>query len=71
MTNADVLVLDALHEKPHPTHFNIEQSCAAVEKLRPGRAYFTHTTHNVDYAIVNSNLPSGIEIAYDGLSLEV
>ena len=71
MRGVDVLVLDALHEKPHPTHFNIEQSCKAVEKLRPGRAYFTHTTHNVDYATTNSNLPTGIEIAYDGLSLEV
>lgn len=71
MSNADVLVLDALHEKPHPTHFNIEQACAATEKLKPGRAFFTHTTHNIDYHPVNSNLPQGIELAYDGLSLEV
>jgi phosphoribosyl 1,2-cyclic phosphate phosphodiesterase len=71
MSGADVLVLDALHEKPHPTHFNIEQACEATEKLKPGRAFFTHTTHNVDYATVNSNLPPNIEIAYDGLSLEV
>lgn len=71
MTGADVLVLDALHEKPHPTHFNIEQACATSKILKPGRTFFTHTTHNVDYAIVNSDLPPGIEIAYDGLTLEV
>ena len=71
MTGANVLVLGALHEKPHPTHFNIEQACAAAVRLKAGRTFFTHTTHNVDYATVNSDLPPGIELAYDGLSLEV
>ncbi len=71
MSGVDVLVLDALHQKPHPTHFNIEQACDAVAHLKPGRAFLTHTTHNVDYSIVNSDLPPGIELAYDGLSFEV
>ena len=71
MQGVDVLVLDALHDKPHPTHFNIEQACAAAEKLNPGRTLLTHTTHNVDYPTANSNLPPNIEIACDGLSFEV
>lgn len=63
----DVLVLDALREKPHPTHFSIEQSLAVVERLQPGQAYFTHISHSLEHAEWNARLPPNVEMAYDGL----
>lgn len=65
----DTLVLDALRWKPHPTHFNIEQALEVVARLRPGRTFLTHTTHDLDYAATNAQLPPGIELAYDGLEI--
>lgn len=67
----EVLVLDALRWRPHPTHFSIEQSLAVVERLRPAATYLTHTTHDLDYATANDQLPDGVELAYDGLTLQV
>jgi phosphoribosyl 1,2-cyclic phosphate phosphodiesterase len=66
----DVLVLDALRYEPHPTHFCLEQALAVVERLQPGRTYFTHLSHGFDHATVESSLPPRVFLAYDGLALE-
>lgn len=71
MRNPDVLVLDALRHKEHPTHFSIDQATAVVNQLKPGRALFTHIAHDLDHEKVNSMLPDGIELAYDTLSFDV
>ena len=65
----DLLVLDALRWKPHPTHFDIEQALEVVARLRPARCYLTHTTHDLEYTATNAVLPPGVELAYDGLTL--
>ena len=67
----DVLVLGALRHKAHPTHFNIEQALAIVEKLQPAQTYLTHMAHDLDHHQTNTELPQGVELAYDGLVLEV
>lgn len=67
----EVLVLDGLRHRPHPTHFNIVQALEVVEQLRPSQTYLTHLTHEVDHASVNAVLPSGVELAYDGLTVEL
>jgi phosphoribosyl 1,2-cyclic phosphate phosphodiesterase len=66
----DVLVLDALRYKPHPGHFCLQEAVEVIEKLRPGRAYLTHISHDFDHDAVNRALPSNIELAYDGLKFE-
>lgn len=71
LENLDVLVLDALRHKPHPTHSNLEQSLALVERLRPRRAYFTHIAHELGHAATNVTLPPHVRLAHDGLQLEV
>lgn len=65
----DVLVLDALREKPHPTHFSLAEALEVVRQLRPRRAYFTHIAHHLDHAATNARLPDGVELAYDGLRI--
>ena len=66
----EVLVLDALRHKEHPTHFNVVQALEVVAELRPRRTFFTHIAHDLDHQATNAALPPGVELAYDGLSLE-
>jgi phosphoribosyl 1,2-cyclic phosphate phosphodiesterase len=65
----DVLVLDALRDKPHPTHFGIDQALEVVERVKPRRTFFTHVSHELDYDATNARLPDGVELAYDGLRI--
>jgi len=67
----DVLFLDALRYKPHPTHSTVDQSIRTVEKLAPRRAFFTHLGHDLGHARAESLLPPHIRLAYDGLELLV
>lgn len=65
----DVLILDALRPRPHPTHLSLEQALAVVQKLRPKRTLFTHMSHELEHEATNAQLPAGIELAYDGLRI--
>ncbi len=67
----DVLVLNALRFEPHPTHFTLDQALAVIADLQPRRAFLVHMTHNIDHATVNEQLPQGVELAYDGLQIEI
>jgi phosphoribosyl 1,2-cyclic phosphate phosphodiesterase len=71
LQNLDTLVLDALRDKPHSTHFTIAEALEVVARLAPRRAYFTHMTHDLGHAETNARLPAGVELAYDGLVLDV
>jgi len=65
----DVLILDALRESPHPTHFSVPQALEVVERFRPRRTYFTHISHGLEYDATNRRLPEGVELAWDGLRI--
>ena len=63
----DVLVIDALRHKPHPTHFSLDEAVEAARGLNPKRTYFTHMSHDLEHEATNAALPEGMELAYDGL----
>ena len=65
----DILVLGALRETPHPTHFSLSQAVAASQRIAPRRTYFTHMCHDLGHAATSARLPEGVELAYDGLVL--
>jgi phosphoribosyl 1,2-cyclic phosphate phosphodiesterase len=65
------VILDALRHRPHSTHFSVGESIAIAERLKVDRAYFTHICHDLPHAATNASLPAGIELAYDGLTLEI
>lgn len=65
------LVLDALRDRPHPTHFSVAQALEVVERLRPRGAWFTHIAHDLGHAETCARLPAGVELAYDGLTMDV
>lgn len=67
----DLLILDALRYRPHPTHFTIAEAIAVAERLRPRRTIFTHLTHDVDYGAPRMALPPGMELGFDGLVTDV
>jgi phosphoribosyl 1,2-cyclic phosphate phosphodiesterase len=72
LAGSRILVLNALwYGSPHPTHFNVEEALAVIEKVGPERAYLTHLTHRLDHAEFELSLPAGVQAAYDGLELEV
>ena len=68
LTDLDVLVIDALRPKPHPAHFSVDEAVEVIERVKPRKAYLTHMSHEMDYERINPTLPSGVEMAYDGLS---
>lgn len=71
LEGVEVLVLGALRHRPHPTHFNFEQAVAAARRIGARRTVFTHLCHEVDHGAAEEELPTGVEIGYDGLEIEV
>jgi phosphoribosyl 1,2-cyclic phosphate phosphodiesterase len=66
----DVLFLDALRHKPHPTHSTVANSLRIAERLGARRTFFTHICHDLGHEETNRTLPAGVQLAYDGLKLE-
>jgi len=66
----DILFLDALRHRPHPTHSSLSNSVRLVEELKPKRAFFTHISHDLPHVATNAGLPKDIRLSYDGLKLE-
>ena len=67
----EVLVLNALWWRPHPTHLSIAEAIDTARQLGARRTYLTHLTHETGHSELESRLPEGIFPAYDGLTVEV
>ncbi len=67
----DVLFLDALRYKPHPTHSTVELSLATAAALQPRRTFFTHISHDLSHLKTELAFPPNVFMAYDGLEIEV
>ncbi|MGI9166825.1 MAG: MBL fold metallo-hydrolase [Pyrinomonadaceae bacterium] len=67
MDMLDVLVLDCLRFKQHPTHLWLDRALEYIERIKPRRAYLTHIAHDVKHARDSARLPEGVSWAYDGL----
>ncbi|MBI4264463.1 MAG: MBL fold metallo-hydrolase [Acidobacteria bacterium] len=71
LAGVETVALDALRHRPHITHFTVGEALDAVARLAPRRAYFTHMNHELGHAATNAMLPAGVELAYDGLVLDI
>jgi len=71
VAGVDTLVIDALRDRPHPTHFSVAEAVAAAERIGARRTFFTHMCHDLPHAATCARLPAGVELAYDGLVLDV
>ncbi|MBU7577292.1 MAG: MBL fold metallo-hydrolase [Flavihumibacter sp.] len=66
------LVLNALRHEKHISHFTLSEAVAVVQELKVPNAYFTHISHQLGlHELINASLPAGIQLAYDGLSVQV
>ena len=63
------LIIDALRDKPHPTHLSVNQALAFSKRIQPNETYFTHIAHELSQS-AEARLPAGVKIAYDGLKLK-
>lgn len=71
LKNLDVLFIDGLRLKPHPTHLHLEAALMEARKIGAKKTFFIHLTHDYDHDVFNQTLESGFELAYDGLVVEV
>ncbi|SEA31219.1 phosphoribosyl 1,2-cyclic phosphate phosphodiesterase [Bizionia paragorgiae] len=70
LKNLDVLVINALREEEHISHFNLEQALEIITKLQPKKAYLTHISHHLGFHDdVESRLPENVFLAYDELQI--
>ena len=67
----DTLVIDALWEEPHPTHFCVAEALDVIERVSPRQAFLTHVSHRLDYEATNAKLPPHVRLSHDGLRLDV
>lgn len=71
LLDLDLLVIDALQYKRHPSHFSLSETLEWIERLAPKKAVLTHMHTPLDYETVHAETPDHVEPAYDGLVLEV
>ena len=63
-----IMVINALRQKKHPSHYSLDEAVEIITQINPEQAYFTHLGHLIgthDY--INKQLPKGMELAWDGL----
>lgn len=66
------IVVNALRKEPHISHFTLSEAVTLVQELAIPNAYFTHISHQLGlHDAINAELPNGIQLAYDGLILQV
>ena len=69
--NLDTVVLDALRVRAHPTHFSLSEAIEAAHRIAARQTFFTHMCHDLPHADTNRELPAGMQLAYDGLVLNI
>jgi len=67
----DVLVLDALRHRPHPTHFSLSEAVETAALIGARQTYFTHMCHDLPHAETCASLPPGVTLAHDGLVVDL
>jgi len=67
----DLLIIDALRYDPHPTHLHLDQTLDYIAELKPRHALLTHIGHDIKYADAGRQLPDCVELAYDGLKVNI
>lgn len=68
---AELVVLDGLRPKPHSSHMSIDEATQAARRIGGKQSFLIHMTHHVDHEKVDTALPDGVNLSYDGLVLEV
>jgi phosphoribosyl 1,2-cyclic phosphate phosphodiesterase len=70
-SGVDLLVVDALRHKPHPTHPHVAMTLEGIARVKPKRAVLMHMDNSLDYATLAANLPDDVVPGYDGMEVDV
>jgi phosphoribosyl 1,2-cyclic phosphate phosphodiesterase len=69
---SEIVVLNALRNEPHISHFSLKEAVELVKELKVPTAYFTHISHQLGLnKEINNSLPTGMSLAFDGMQLSV
>jgi len=72
LQDLDVLIINALHHRPHKMHMNLKESLAIIAKLHPKKAYLVHVSHHMGlHGETEKKLPENVVMAYDGLTIDL
>jgi phosphoribosyl 1,2-cyclic phosphate phosphodiesterase len=71
MAGLDIWIVDALRMAPHPSHLNLDEALAWIERIKPKRAILTNLHSDMDYSSLRASLPQQIEPAYDGMQFSI
>ena len=71
LRGVDLMVLDCLRKRPHPTHLSLEANLAYMERIAPKHGLLIHMCHDISHADYLKELPPHISPAYDGLEIDV
>ena len=70
LAGVEVFIVDALRDRPHPTHAHVAMALEWIDELKPARGVLTNLHGDLDYAELSARLPPGVEPAYDGMVIE-
>ena len=71
LAGTETLIIDALRDRSHPTHFNVTEALEVIDRVQPTRAYLTHISHELDHGELLQRLPDHVRPAYDGLTVSL
>lgn len=72
LQGVDTLIVNALRFKPHDSHFSVAEAVDLIKRIKPRKAYLTHLSHEIGlHAASTEKLPQGVELAHDGLTIEI
>ncbi|WP_227421872.1 MBL fold metallo-hydrolase [Pacificispira spongiicola] len=67
----ELLIVDALRYKPHPSHAHLDRALTWIERIKPGRAVLTNLHMDLDYGTLCRTLPDGVVPAFDGMEIDL
>ncbi len=67
----DLWIIDALRYTPHQSHFSLDDALGWIARAQPRRAILTNLHTDLDYRTLRAAVPKGVDIAYDGMSIEL
>jgi phosphoribosyl 1,2-cyclic phosphate phosphodiesterase len=72
MKGSEIVIINGLRKQKHHSHFSIDEAIGIIQQIKPRQAYITHVSHQLGFhKEINAQLPNGIELAYDGLKIEI
>ncbi|MEE9542165.1 MAG: MBL fold metallo-hydrolase [Thermodesulfobacteriota bacterium] len=71
LKGTEVVVIGALRQRPHPSHFSISQALEAASLIGAKKTILTHLGHAVDYEEINPTLPDNAELGFDTMTIEL